>query len=67
MKLSVNGNEIEHGGDSVTVKELLTSMRYSFPLIVVRVNGILVTRDAYGSVSVKNGDVVDAYHLVSGG
>jgi thiamine biosynthesis protein ThiS len=67
MKLNVNGNEIEQGGDTATVQEVLTALRYSFPLIVVRVNGVLVTRDAYGSVSVKDGDVVDAYHLVSGG
>jgi thiamine biosynthesis protein ThiS len=67
MKLSVNGNEIQRSGDSATIQELLADMRYSFPLIVVRVNGAVVARDAYGSARVKDGDVVDAYHLVSGG
>jgi sulfur carrier protein len=67
MKLRVNGNEVELGGDSATVQELLASMRYSFPMVIVRVNEVLVPRDAYGSSRVKEGDVVDAYHLVSGG
>ena len=67
MKVQVNGNEVEQSGDSATVQELLATLRYSFPLIVVKVNGVLVKRDAYGSTRLKNGDTVDAYHLVSGG
>jgi sulfur carrier protein len=67
MKLRLNGEEIEQSGDQATVSELLAARRYSFPLIVVKVNGVLVPRDAYGSASVKEGDEVDAYHLVSGG
>ncbi len=67
MKVQVNGNDVEQAGDTATVQELLASLRYSFPLIVVKVNGVLVKRDAYGSTSLKDGDSVDAYHLVSGG
>jgi sulfur carrier protein len=67
MKLQLNGEEIESGGESATVQELLAARRYSFPLIVVKVNGVFVPREKYGTASVKGGDVVDAYHLVSGG
>jgi sulfur carrier protein len=67
MRLRLNGDEIEHGGDSATVQELLAARRYSFPLIVVKVNGVFVPREAYAKASVKDGDEVDAYHLVSGG
>ena len=67
MKVRVNGDEIEQGGDFASVKELLAALRYSFPLIIVKVNGILVPRDAYASANVKDGDEVEAYHLVSGG
>jgi sulfur carrier protein len=67
MRLQLNGDEIEQGGDSATVQELLAARRYSFPLIVVKVNGVFVPREEYRNASVKEGDVVDAYHLVSGG
>jgi thiamine biosynthesis protein ThiS len=67
MKLSVNGNSVEMGGESASVKEVLASQRYSFPLIVVKVNGALVPREAYASSYVRDGDSVEAYHLVSGG
>jgi sulfur carrier protein len=67
MKLQVNGGDVELGGDSATVQELLASMRYSFPMVIVKVNGVLVARDAYAKALLKEGDSVDAYHLVSGG
>lgn len=67
MKLSVNGHEVELAGESASVKEVLASQRYSFPLIVVKVNGTLVPREAYAGSLVKDGDSVEAYHLVSGG
>jgi sulfur carrier protein len=67
MKVQVNGNEVLLKGDSATVQELLASLRYSFPLIVVKVNEVLVPRDAYAATTLKDGDLVDAYHLVSGG
>jgi thiamine biosynthesis protein ThiS len=67
MKVQVNGNEVELEGETVSVQALLASLRYSFPLIVVRVNGLLVAREAYGSTMLDEGDLVDAYHLVSGG
>lgn len=67
MKVNLNGEDLEREGDSTTVKELLLSLRYTFPLIVVKVNGVFVPREAYGEASLADGDVVDAYHLVSGG
>ncbi len=67
MRLSVNGNEIERTGDSATVREVLADMHYSFPLVIVKVNDILVPREAYADARVKDGDVIDAFHLVSGG
>jgi sulfur carrier protein len=66
MKLQVNGNEVELR-EGASVQELLTAMRYSFPLIVIKVNGILVPREGYATATLKEGDLVDAYHLVSGG
>jgi thiamine biosynthesis protein ThiS len=67
MKLSVNGNNIEQAGDSATVQEVLAAMHYSFPLVIIKVNDILIAREAYAKSRVKDGDVIDVFHLVSGG
>jgi sulfur carrier protein len=67
MKINVNGEDREVAAGTATVRALLAEMRYSFPLIVVRVNGRHVERADYESAAVAEGDHVDIYHLVSGG
>ncbi len=67
MKLLVNGEEYELAGEEATVQALLDSMRYSFPMVVVKVNDALVPRETYAETAIEDGDLVDAYHLVSGG
>jgi len=67
MKVKVNGNEVELAGESANVQTVLAALRYSFPLIVVKLNEVLVPRGAYADTMVKGGDLIDAYHLVSGG
>ncbi len=51
----------------MSVRELLAAKNWSFPLIVVRVNGVLAARGEWDSAMVRDGDDVDALHLVSGG
>lgn len=51
----------------MTVRGLLLAKRWSFPLIVVSINGAAVARDDWDAATVYDGDVVDATHLMSGG
>jgi thiamine biosynthesis protein ThiS len=51
----------------MTVRRVLEACRYSFPLIVVKVDGVLVQRDEYDTRLVKDGSEVQAIHLISGG
>ena len=68
MKLIVNNRDTEiKGHDSLNVKELLAEMRYTFPMIVVKVNGTLIKKDKYEDISIKDGDKVEAIHLIGGG
>ncbi|HDP94109.1 MAG TPA: sulfur carrier protein ThiS [Candidatus Aminicenantes bacterium] len=53
--------------EEMTVKQLLDHMRYVFPNIVVKVNGTLVRKAQYKEVVVRNGDTVEAIHMISGG
>lgn len=67
MKIQLNRRSVEVEGEVLTVRLLLDRMNFSFPLIIVKVNGLLVSRDDYEKVSVHDGDRVEVIHLMSGG
>jgi len=51
----------------MTVRSLLGKCGYSFPLIIVKINGMLVPRREFERHPVADGDRVEAIHLMSGG
>ena len=67
MKILLNNDHFTLEGDSHSVREILAAKGWSFPLIVVKVNGSLVPRPSWDSSLVHDGDEMDAMHLVSGG
>ena len=67
MKLTVNFNEESYEDAELSVAALIAHKRWTFPLIIARVNGELVDRKDYGSALLADGDEVELYHLVSGG
>jgi thiamine biosynthesis protein ThiS len=67
MKISVNDKEVSMAGESLSVRELLRVMNFTFPMIVVKINGHLVKKEDYERVFVGDGDSVEAIHLISGG
>ncbi|HAW85403.1 MAG: thiamine biosynthesis protein ThiS [Spirochaetes bacterium GWD1_61_31] len=67
LTLNNNPETIEAPDGTLTVRRLLAAKGWTFPLIIVRVNGRLVERADWDSQAVAAGDVVDAMHLVSGG
>lgn len=64
--MTVNGREVEWV-EGMTVQSLLDKCRYSFPLIIVKVNGEFVPRREFDHHTVADGDEVEAIHLMSGG
>ncbi|MDD5308163.1 MAG: sulfur carrier protein ThiS [Deltaproteobacteria bacterium] len=64
--MKVNGNEIDFE-QGMTVASLLARMGFVFPLLVIRVNGALVARDAYDRTPLSDNDLVEVVHLMSGG
>jgi thiamine biosynthesis protein ThiS len=67
MKIILNNDHVSMAGESLSVQELLALMKYSFPLIVVKINGRLIKKEEYDRVFVSDGDQVEAIHLMSGG
>lgn len=67
ITLMVNGapRELEYGS---TVAALLTSLRIDPRLVVVEHNRtILRNREAYGSLDLSEGDIIEIVHFVGGG
>jgi sulfur carrier protein len=64
--MKVNGNDVDFE-DGMTVAALLERMGFVFPLLVIRVNGVLVARDAYDRTPLASADIVEVVHLMSGG
>ena len=67
MKIVLNNKETELPVEQITVQGLLRAMNFTFPLIVIKVNGELVKKEKYDRVQLRKGDNVDAIHLISGG
>jgi len=67
MKIVLNGEATSFDGDSLTVRGILAAKGWSFPLIVVKINGKLVPRGEWDAAVAVDGDEVEAIHLVSGG
>ncbi|HEY3451144.1 MAG TPA: sulfur carrier protein ThiS [Myxococcales bacterium] len=64
--LTVNGDPLQHT-PGMTVRDVLKARGYVFPLIIVRINGELVSRDDFDRTPVPDGAEVQVLHLMSGG
>jgi sulfur carrier protein len=53
--------------EGLTVLDLLDRLRYTFPHIIVTVNGELVPRDQYGTRPIPDDADVRVLHLMAGG
>ena len=67
MKLTVNSEEEEFPEAELSVSEIMRRRRYTFPHIITRINGRIVTRENRDLALVRDGDDLEIYHLISGG
>ena len=64
--ITVNEEPLQHT-PGLTVRALLKSKGFVFPLLIVRLDGRLVAREDYDETSVPEGADVEVLHLMSGG
>lgn len=67
MRIAINRRPEEFPESELSVSEVFARLRFSFPLIITRLNGRLVKKDDWASTMVRDGDVLDADHLIGGG
>jgi len=66
VSIEVNGNKI-NWIEQETVKELLNRMRYTFPLVVVKINNKVIPRSEFLDTTVPDNSKVSVIHMISGG
>ncbi len=64
--IRVNGDEYPWTA-GMTVRDVLIACKYKFPLLVIKLNGRLIQRDAYDTTEVPDGAEMSVVHLMSGG
>ena len=66
MSIEVNGREVDWVKDE-TIQELLKRMKYTFPLVVVKIDEKVVPRDNFSEIIVPNNSKIHVIHMISGG
>lgn len=67
LSILLNNREESFDLENISISELLLVKKYSFRMLVIKVNDVLIKKENYESTIVKNGDKVDIIHLMSGG
>ncbi len=67
MKIILNNNPEHFEGEELTISQLLDIKKFTFKMLVVKINETLIRRHEYDSAIVRDGDQVAVIHLISGG
>lgn len=65
--ITVNQRERVAWHAGMTIRELLTIMTYTFPHIIVSIDGVLVPYGTYGETLIPDEADVRVIHLMAGG
>ena len=67
MKIILNNREEIFDEDTLTFEELFLIKKFSFKMLVTKLNGNLVKQEDRLTTPIYDGDDVTVMHLVSGG
>jgi len=67
MIITLNNRVQELPGNEMTISGILEYMNFTFPRIIVKLNGQLIKKPNFKATNVKHGDVLNVIHLISGG
>ncbi len=67
MEIILNNLPEKINKSELTVAELLELKKFTFRLLVIKINGKLVKKEDRDTTFIKQGDDVSVLHLISGG
>ena len=66
MTIEVNGRKIDWI-ENESVTKLLKRMKYTFPLVVLKINNEIVLRSDFKIKVIPDNSNIDVIHMISGG
>jgi sulfur carrier protein len=67
MKILLNNREEEFSRDFLSVDEMLVLKKFSYKMRIIKINGVLISKEKYDSTIIGEGDNVQMLYLMSGG
>lgn len=67
MKILLNNREEEFGKETISVSEMLILKKFSFKMRIIKINGVLISKEKYDTTIIHDGDDVQMLYLMSGG
>lgn len=64
--IKVNNRDYDWDG-RLTIQDIMDELKYTYPVLIVTVNGKHIEREEYGTTIVNDGDDVKILHPVCGG
>ncbi|MCB5259872.1 MAG: sulfur carrier protein ThiS [Candidatus Cloacimonetes bacterium] len=64
--ITINGNTVKWQ-EGMTVRDALREMNYTFPMLVIKLNGSLIPKQEYDFTKIPPGADLMVIHLISGG
>jgi sulfur carrier protein len=67
MNILLNNRKEEFTHETISVSEMLLIKKFSFKMRIIKINGILVSKENYDTTFIHEGDDVQMIYLMSGG
>jgi thiamine biosynthesis protein ThiS len=67
MRLHINGEEREFGGEQLTLAALVEQLGMKSDRVAVELNRDIVSRDRWPETNLRDGDRLEVVHFVGGG
>jgi sulfur carrier protein len=64
--IRINEEKIEWR-EGMTVRDAMNEVKYSFPLVIVSVNGKVIEQKQLDKYIINDNDKIKVFHLISGG
>ena len=67
MNILLNNRSEQFAGESISVNDMLVQKKFTYKMRIIKINGILISKDKYNTTLIHDGDDVQMLYLMSGG
>jgi sulfur carrier protein len=67
MEIILNNRTVVFEEEELLLSEIISRQKFTFKMLVTKVNGKLVKKEEREYCTIRNGDDVSVMHLISGG